>query len=803
MTKKDKIKKKDVDYSSNVEVANIADTCKSYMQIYGANNNLMRHLPDVYDGLKIGERRILYSMYKSGLKYNGPTMKVKNIVGNTMGLYHPHGDAAIEATLVKLAQPWMNTQKFIDGKGNFGSAAGDCAANGRYTEARLSFYAYKCFFEEYTPESVNLTLNYLGKEYIPEYLPAKYPNVLISNTFGIGWGIATGIPTYNFKEVCNATIDLIENPNLEDIVLVPDAPSGAYIVDEGQFPELCRTGKGTIKMRGVMKVNEEDNSIMVYSTPMMTSWNKLKKNIIPLLNDGKNNILKDIRDLSDKGTNGQMRFKLILKKEADPITAMHKIYKKTEMEKTFPIQFKLIENYTDTDYSLKAIIQTWIDFRRETKRRIYANKFSSGKERLHILDILLLILNKDNAEKTIKIFKKSENTKACAETLMKTYGISSLQAATIADMKFSALTKEAYKRYIAEKEKLEKEVNEVEKIIRSAKKIDKIIIDELKEGIELFGEDRRSEIINIDNEVKVRNTKHMLVFTEQGNVKKLPDEIKTIGSLANDDRPINIMHVMNTMELMVFDDRGKVSRLEVKDIPNSTINSNGFKLSDYCKVSGNVISIKAKPTDELDKLSLKKSLYYIMISKNGLIKKTKVDAFVNMKTDLTAMIIKDDDKMVCCKMMIDDADIVVYSKKGVGLRFNSSDITETSRMSMGVGAMQLDDDDELIGMDIISPKDKYIFVVTSKGYAKKSTLDTFECKARYSKPIRIVTVDDDDSIKTIRTVHGDEKFRVFKINSEPMDINVSDDIIELPRLSKGKKAIPVKRGDGIIDIRLI
>ena len=341
-------------------------------------------------------------------------------------------DAPINETLVKLAQKWNNIQCLVDGYGNFGNPAGDDAASGRYIEARLTYYAYKCFFEDFSEEIVDMKWNYLGNKKEPEYLPSRYPNVLINNTFGIGYGISTSICTYNLKEVLETTIELIDNPNIDDIVLYPDSPTGAYIVDQGQFPEISKVGKGKFKMRGVIEVDEDKNSLHIKSTPLLAFWNKIKTQVFTLLNDGKNNMMKDFIDHSDIGV---MHYEIVLKKEVDPYSVMHMIYSKTQMEKTFPVTFKLIEDYEDNDYSIKSILLTWIDFRRETKRRLYNHKLTKARERQHILEIMIFILNKDNAEKTIGLIKKSETKKDIISGLMKMYGISSLQATTISNMR--------------------------------------------------------------------------------------------------------------------------------------------------------------------------------------------------------------------------------------------------------------------------------------------------------------------------------------------------------------------------------
>jgi len=268
------------------------------------------------------------------------------------------------------------------------------------------------------------------------------------------------------------TIELIDNPNIDDIVLFPDSPTGAYIVDQGQFPEISKVGTGRFKMRGVIEIDEDRNSLHIKSTPLQAFWNKIKAQVFSLLNDGKNNMMKDFIDHSDIGF---MHYEIILKKEVDPYSIMHMIYSKTQMEKTFPVVFKLIEDYEDNDYTIKSILLTWIDFRRETKRRLYNHKLTKARERQHILEIMLFILNKDNAEKTIGLIKKSESKKEIIEGLMKMYGISSLQATTIANMTLTAFSKEAYRRYVKEKEEIDAEVIKIDKIVRSAKKIDKII----------------------------------------------------------------------------------------------------------------------------------------------------------------------------------------------------------------------------------------------------------------------------------------------------------------------------------------
>lgn len=588
----------------------------------------------------------------------------------------------------------------------------------------------------------------------------------------------------------------MENPDIDVVMLYPDSSTGANIVDEGQFESICRTGKGKFKMRGVIDIDEDNNILNIRSTPLMVSWEKIKRPIFELLNDGKTNMMRDFKDLCHLDT---MHYQIFLKKEVDPYSVVSMIYAKTQMEKTFNVNFKLIEDWSDNDYNIKSLLQTWIDFRRETKRCIFNTQLMRAKERQHILEILLFILNKDNAEKTLTIIKKSENKKEIVSRLMNEYGISSLQADTIAEMRMSAFSKESYKKYIAEKEEIDKKVEKLNKTVRSAKKIDKIIIDELKEGIELFGEERRSKIITLDNEVKVKDSNHLVVITKNGMIKKLPDNVKDVGAIAKDDTPIEVIHCRNTDDLLLFEESGKINRLSVYNVQGSVLTSEGHKLSEYCStLSGNIVAVKVKPTMELlDKI--KKPVYFLMVTKSGLIKKTLASAYSNIRNELLGCVIKDGDSLVSVKTLLDESEILVYNSNGFGIRFNSKEIRETGRISAGVKTMNLKDDEEVIGLDIINTKDKYLLVITNSGIIKKSPIDTFNNMKRANEPMRIITLTDNDSIFMIRTIKGDEKFKLYMKNSDPTHLD-ADDIPELPRLSKGKKMIPVRKGDSIVKL---
>lgn len=799
MAKKSKAKQKQEHYTGdkNIIIENIGDLCTHHMQIFGANANLMRQLSALADGLKPGERRILWSMYNDlkSRPYKN-TIKVARITGDVIGKYHPHGDSSVHQTLVRLSQRWNNIQPLIEGQGNFGSITGKPAAAARYIEARISKYAYKCFFEDFNINFVNTKPNFLGDSFEPEYLPARYPNVLINHTFGIGYGLATGLPTYNLREVLELTLKLMDDPNHPDVTLIPDSPTGAHIIDEGQFQAISETGKGKFRMRGHIEIDEENNELILRSVPLQVTSNQVKEDILKLHDENKIQGIIGIAD--DSGGEKGVKIHVRLKKEIDPRSVMHIIYTRTKMEKTDSVNFKLVDDYQDYDYNIRTLLLDWIEFRRETKRIQFNYSLIEAKERQHILETILFILTGKNGEKTIEVIRKAEDREEIVEYLMKTFKITSLQAKYIADMRLATFSKKGIQALKDEKVEIDEKVKKYDKIIRSNKKIDKVIREELLEGIELFGEPRRSKVINIDGEVKVSDTDHIVVFTMNGLVKKLPADSTSIGHINQGDYPIDIVHINNLNDLLIFDESGKISKIPVQTLPSSPLSSEGEKLNKYASINGRIASIIPRPTVEaLEKI--KQPVYFVMVTKNGLVKKTEASNYVNIKNELLGMIVKDGDELQTVKLLVGDKDILVFTSKGFGVRFASDEIRETGRMSVGVKALDMANDEMLIGMDIINDKDQFLFSLTNKGTGKKCTLDNFKTMDRASKPLRITSLDTNEEVILIRTVKGNEKFKAY-LKSSIEDINI-EDVMELPRLSKGRKLIPVKKGENIIDIK--
>lgn len=787
-------------YDKNVSEENISDMCTEFMKIFGANVNILRHTPFLIDGLKPGARRLLYTMwdiYKA--RHDGKYKKVETIVSQVLSL-HPHGPQSVYDVLVKLGQPWNNLVCPIEPHGNGGSVTGASAAAGRYLEARLSFFAYKCFFEDFDKEVCNMQKGYNGEIEEPEFLPAKYPNVIINNSFGIGYGVMASIPTFNFKEVCDLTIKLIKNPNLKDVYLIPDIATGCHVIDDGTFQETCEMGKGKFRMRGEVII--DGNTIKIVSTPTKTNSDKIKEEILKLSDSGKIPGLEKIEDKSGGDDGDVVDIKLIFKKEIDMKAIEHILYTNTPLQRSEHISFSVVDDYRFENMNMKDIITEWIDYRREFKRKIYNRKYVRGNERLHILETMILMLSGDNLEKTSTITRKSRNKQEMVDGFMKTYGISSLQAKYIADMRLSAFTIEAREKYEEEKEKILKDIELWKTIMLSKDMVDEIIVEELKEGIKLFGEKRRSKIITIEGEQKISLTDHVVVVTKEGYIKKLPENTNEVGAVNAGDYPIEITHINNGSDLLLFDTFGKVFRLPVANLPSCPLDDVGQKITDFVKIQGEVRSIIPKPTKEQVKYIKQKSgedVYFVMVTKNGIIKKTCVDKFIGISTELVGMLIKEGDELKSVITVLGDKDVVVYTDCGVGVRIPTSSIKETSRTSIGVKALDLQSDEDVVGASLVNEEDRYMFMLSSKGFGKKCRLNTFATMERNSKPLRIIGLPDGEKLKILECVRGNEIFKVFlKGQVETIDIQ---DVPELPRLAKGNKLVPVRKGDNIIDIR--
>lgn len=796
------------DCNKNIVEKNISDECTESTNIYAANKNRMRHIPLVNDGLLPGERRAIYAMmYEKDLRYDKPYKKLPASVGAAIE-YHPHGDSNIIDTICKLGQYWKNIQTLVDIPGNNGSEKGDDHAASRYLEAKLTKYTHKCYFEDFYPDIVDMKPAYNGFNMEPEYLPAKYPHILFKPTYAMGYGLMSSIPTYNFKEVCEFVLNLIEDPNY-DTILYPDLPNGCDIIDDGQFDEIRRTGKGKFRMKAKVKIDEERSIIRIEAMPLMTSINNIIKSpdvkgkkdskIIELVKSGE---LTGYVDIHDRSTKNTAAIEILFKPGTDLYANLSVLYKKGLIIKSLPILIKAINDELEVQhFTIRTLLLEWLNFRRDTKRREVNKGIVRKRERLHILNTLIFILQGKNGEKTLSIVKHSENTKEIQQKLMKEFNITSLQAKSIADMKLTAFSKSSLKSYKEEYQKLNEEVENLLKISKSSKKIDSSIKKELIEGIKLFGSDRKSNIVKFTDKKIIKDTDHVLVFTQFNKIKKLNANVESIGHFDQGDRPIEAITVNNKSSVLLFDQMGKVNKIDVADVISTDISNTGIPLSDMIDIHGKLIKVIPIPTKEQQEKLKLDNIFIVMISKSGMIKKTSFSNFVNVKRDLTAAVLNNDDEIVDVKLINGNKQIIIYTAKGKGVRISTKDVKETGRISIGVKSIDLKDDDHVLGMNVIAKNDKYIFILTSKGRCKKCTLDTFAVMKRNTSPLVLSTLNNNEYIEHVSSASGKEKYTIY--TSKDIYNILLADVPELTRLAQPKKMISLPVGDNIVNVNKI
>lgn len=805
------ISDKDFENENNIIDENMATYDLEKMKIFSANINYFRQILRLSDSLKPVERRLLYSIYLINGLPGHKSIKSNRIIGATSS-YHAHGDGPIYKAMVGLAQQWKNQVPLIDGRGNFGNDANsESYAAMRYTEALLSRYAYECFFEDYDDDCIEKILNTSIDGPEPLSLPAKFPNILINGGMGIAVGNAFVIPPYNVSDIIGVCKRLIINPDDPNIYLIPDLPTGCDIIDDGvALKEICETGKGVLRMRARIEIEERPKTwvLTVSRIPWLASMDSIYNRLVELTKKGTLPI-RDIQNRSDKISqkNGNVRtnidYKIIIDKSYDPYVVRDQIFKLTELGKSVGVNFKVVmEGFSIDRLNLKDLILAWLDERREYKRRLLNKKITKLMARISLLEILIRLTEQGNIDKTIKIIR-TNNLNDVIQALMQYDNMSSFQATKIADMKITAFTKDAHEKYKAEKEKLDDDLQKTMNLIKSEKKIDKIITDEL-EDLRRYVLPRKSQVISNNTDKQVSNTDHIIIVTKQGYIKKLLDipNRTTYGVFKNLDYPLHKVNINNMDTVIFFDSFGKFTSLPVYDIANTEMSAYGNTIYDTTRLNGQIVAVFQNiksGTEDFIKNSLADKLYLVTLTKSGYLKKTTMEEFTNIKStkNVKAMRIKEDDQLIYADILLESSDIMVYTKKGNFVFISGKDIAIQSKDSSGLLSMNLDDRDECVGLTVISKSDKYILIITEKGTMKKSEIEFLgHAGKRKVNASYIITMDENDSVYAVDTV-GDNKTITICTRTEIMEFN-SDDVPTLSRRSKGKKMIPLPVGSNII-----
>ena len=687
---------------------NVADADLEYMEIFGANKNLYRTIASLSDGMKPGARRLFYSWWElehKPTKTDRTTLnklkfiKVDKLSANTVN-YHPHGTSATDELIGRLGQYWNNNVLLVVPQGSYGNMAGDIPAAGRYREAKLSEFTIDCFFEDFDKYCVPMKLGYDGENYEPEFLPSKYPAILFNPQFsGIGYGMASNIPPFNVSEVLDATIKLIQNPDSK-LMLVPDSPTGCDILDEGLFKEINQTGQSKLTMRASAEVDYVENMIKITSLPINSNSDDVINKLINFKLK-KEPGFDDIIEIKDSTKEGIVHIEVYLKKDAKPDKVLRKFFKKnTGLKTTFPVGLTVIDDYAEYEYGVKDLLLEWISYRQDIVRSMFLNSLQILIGKQHMNKVLLMVFNKDNIDTTVKIAKESKSRKETIERLMKKFKITSVQAATIADMHVYNFNKDAYDRYLEDEKTLDAEVEKINDILSDDEKIDEFIIDQLKEGKKKWGRPRMSKIVKETDKdtADIPDTDHLIGISETGYAKKISLKGNNgIGPVGKTNSNITVLDVNNRENLLVIDSTGQVVKVSISGIPNMDPEDIGVELKRFFSVKGDIKAVMELPS--MDILSVKDaSLTVVFITKKGYAKKVQLSEFNKIVDTKPGILLNEGDEVAAALFAFDNTekDIVISTNVGNGIHLSMDDIKTATCTAKGVSVVSLQKDEEIV-----------------------------------------------------------------------------------------------------------
>lgn len=799
-----------------IHEVDLKDTMEESYINYAMSVIASRALPDVRDGLKPVQRRILYSMSELNNTPDKPHRKCARIVGDTMGKYHPHGDISIYGALVNMAQDWATRYPMVDGHGNFGSVDGDGAAAMRYTEARLSKISME-MLADINKDTVDFAPNFDETEKEPVVMPARYPNLLVNGTSGIAVGMATNIPPHNLREVVSAIVKIIDNIIEEDrttdleeilgIVKGPDFPTGAEILGTRGIDEAYRTGRGKIRVRAVSNIETLPNGkseIIVTEIPYMVNKARLIENIAALVRDKK---IDGITGIADHSNREGMRICIELRRDANANVILNQLYKHTQMQDTFGVIMLALVNNQPKVMNLLEMLTYYLQHQEEVVTRRTKYDLNKAQERSHILEGLLKAL--DHIDEVIHIIRASANAAEAKKNLMERFDLSDAQAQAIVDMRLRALTG-------LEREKLENEYKELMARIEQLKAIladRKVLLGVIRREIltvsEKYGDDRRTSIgfdeydLSMEDLIPRENT--VITMTKLGYIKRM-----TVDNFRSQNRGGKGIKGMQTIEddyieellmttthhyLMFFTNTGRVYRLKAYEIPEASRTARGTAIVNLLQLQPG-----EKITAVIPMRKYEKGHYLFMATKKGLVKKTPLEEYENVrKTGLAAIALRDDDELIEVKTTDNEKEIILVTKFGQCIRFKENDVRTTGRVSMGVRGINLLDGDEVVGMQICTQGD-YLLVVSENGMGKRTPMAEFTVQLRGGKGVKCYKITEKTG-NLIGSKAVNEDNEIMMITTEGIIIRTPcSGISVMGRITSGVKLMDV---DGEIKVASI
>ena len=762
-----------------------------------------RALPDVRDGLKPVQRRVLYSMIELNNGPDKPHRKCARIVGDTMGKYHPHGDSSIYGALVNMAQDWSTRYPLVDGHGNFGSVDGDGAAAMRYTEARLSKISME-MLADIGKDTVDFVPNFDETEKEPTVLPARFPNLLVNGTNGIAVGMATNIPPHNLREVIAAVVKIIDNrieeqretdlDEIMEIVKGPDFPTGAQILGRRGIEEAYRTGKGKIRVRAVTNIESMQNGksrIIVTEIPYMVNKARLIEKMAELVRDKR---IDGITAITDESNREGMRINIELRRDANANVVLNQLYKHTQLQDTFGVIMLALVNNEPKTLNLKEMLTYYIRHQEDVVTRRTKYELNKAEERAHILQGLLIAL--DNIDEVIRIIRGSENTQAAKAGLIERFALSDAQAQAIVDMRLRTLTGLEREKLEAEYKELMKRIEEYRAILADENLLLGVIKKEIQIIADKYGDDRRTsierDVFDITTEDLIPDENVIITMTHLGYIKRMtPDNFRSQnrggkgikGMQTIDDDYIEELLMTSTHHyLMFFTNQGRVYRLKGYEIPEASRTARGTAIINLLQLMPGEKITALIPIREY-----KEGKFLFMATKKGLVKKTPITDFANVrKTGLTAITLRDDDELIEVKFTNNKKDIFLVTKYGQCIRFHETDVRKTGRASMGVIGMSLSDGDEVVGMQL-DTQGEYLLIASEYGMGKLTPITEFSAQNRGGKGVKCYKImEKTGNVVGVKAVNREHE--IMMINTEGIIIQMAcEDISVLGRVTSGVK----------------
>ena len=737
----------EINNDHNIINVDLEDKMKDAYLDYSMSVIVSRALPDVRDGLKPVHRRILYGMEGLGLDPNKPTRKSARVVGEVMGKYHPHGDSAIYDALVRLAQDFSTRYPLAQGQGNFGSIDGDDPAAMRYTEVRMSKIA-KEMLRDINKNTVDFMPNFDEEEKEPIVLPSRFPNLLVNGSSGIAVGMATNMAPHNLNEAIDASIAYMKNPEisideLNEIIKGPDFPTGAKILGRKGIKEAYQTGRGKVKLRGIAEIEpfkKNRERIIVTEIPYQVNKARLIEKIADLVKDKKLDGISDIRDESDRKG---MRIVIEIKRDSNANIVLNNLYKYTQLETTFGIINLALVDGIPKILTLKELIKYYIDHQKEVVTRRTQFDLDRAKARKHIVEGLIIAI--DNIDEIIKIIRSSYDDDQIKGIFLERFGLTDLQSQAILDMRLKRLSGLEIEKLNAENKELAETISYLQGILDSEDKLIALIEEELLEIKEKYGDDRRTQIVadegDIDIEELIEQEDILITLTNDGYIKRLPVDTYKVQnrggkgiSAANTKEDDFIKRIMTTNtheDLLFFTSFGRVYALKGYEIPEGSRTSRGQAII-------NILSLNSgeKITEIMSLSALKNDDQIVLQTKNGKIKKTDANNFTSIKRNgIIAIGLEDGDKLISARHIDKEEELIISTKDGMTIQFNTADVRSMGRQARGVRAIKLNKDDEVVAMNI-KGDETYLLVVTENGFGKKTSFNNFNNQNRGGKGIR-------------------------------------------------------------------